>query len=137
MVRLQFSGSLRARLAAAAGGSILAAVALLAVATVLLVNHELRGSLDSALRQRGQEVAQLAVSAPAVLTAPGALESPVSGRQLVVEVIDAHGRILARSLTLGSRLLPQDRLARAAIVSGRTGYENIGLEGRPFRLYAA
>ncbi len=82
-------------------------------------------------------MAQLAVSAPAVLNAPGALESPVSGRQIAVEVIDARGRILARSLTLGAGLLPEDRLARAARVSGATGFENIDLDGRPFRLYAA
>jgi two-component system sensor histidine kinase MprB len=129
--------SLRARLVLAAAGSILAAVALLGAATVLLVGHELRGSLDTALRTRGQEVAQLAVSAPGVLTDPGALESPVSGRQIAVEVVDASGRILARSLTLGARLLPQDAVAHAAIANGRPGFEEISLGGRRFRLYAA
>jgi signal transduction histidine kinase len=129
--------TLRARLALAAAGAILAAVALFAVVTVLLVRHELRSSLDNALRDRAQQVAQLAVSAPAVLSSPGALETPVSGRQIAVEVIDARGRILARSLTLGARLLPQDRLARAARVSGRTGFEDIELAGRRFRLFAA
>ena len=102
--------SLRTRLIIAAGGSILAAVILFGIATVLLVRHELRGSLDSALRQRAQDVAQLAVSAPAVLTDPGALESTASGRELVVQVIDSRGRIVARSLTLGAKLLPQDSL---------------------------
>ena len=77
--------TLRGRLVVASAGSILVAVALFAVATVLLVGDQLRGSLDTALRQRAQEVAQLAVSAPAVLTDPGALESPVSGRDIVVE----------------------------------------------------
>jgi two-component system, OmpR family, sensor kinase len=129
--------TLRGRLVAVAAGSILAAVALFALAAVLLVGHDLRGTLDTALRQRAQLVAQLAVSAPAVLTNPGALESPVSGRQIAVEVIDSRGRLIARSLTLGARLLPQDRVARAALVDGRTGYENITLEGRPFRVYAA
>jgi two-component system, OmpR family, sensor kinase len=129
--------TLRARLVAAAAGSIVAAVAVFGLITVLLVGSELRGSLDSALRQRAEDVAQLAVSAPAVLTAPGALESPASGREIVVEVIDAHRRILARSLTLGARLLPEDRLARAALRSGRTGLENIHIDGRPFRLFAA
>jgi two-component system, OmpR family, sensor kinase len=61
----------------------------------------------------------------------------VSGREIAVEVIDARGRILARSLTLGAGLLPEDRLARAARVSGATGFENVDLDGRPFRLYAA
>ncbi len=132
-----FPRTLRGRLVAVATGSILAAVALFAVATVLLVGHELRGTLDTALRQRAQSVAQLAVSAPAVLTDPGALETPISDRQLAVEVIDARGRLIARSLTLGARLLPQDRLARSARVGGLTGYENLSLDGRPFRVYAA
>jgi signal transduction histidine kinase len=130
--------TLRVRLVVAAAGSILAALALFGVATVVVVRHELRGSLDSALRQRAEQVAQLAVSAPAVLTTPGALESPVSGREIVVEVIDARGRIVARSLTLGARLLPsEDALARAARVSGATGFENVVLDGRLFRLFAA
>ncbi|HUA70535.1 MAG TPA: HAMP domain-containing sensor histidine kinase [Solirubrobacteraceae bacterium] len=129
--------TLRFRLVLAAAGSILVALVLFGTATVLLVSHELRSSLDSALRQRAQDVAELAVSAPAVLNSPGALESPVSGRSIAVEVIDARGRILARSLTLGAGLLPEDRLATAARVSGATGFENIELDGRPFRLFAA
>jgi signal transduction histidine kinase len=129
--------TLRARLALAAAGAILTAVALFAVATVLLVRHELSSSLDDALRQRAQQVAQLAISAPGVLSSPGALETPVSGRQIAVEVLDARGRIIARSLALGAKLLPQDRLARAARVAGRTGFEDIELAGRRFRLYAA
>ncbi len=129
--------TLRARLVLAATGAILVAVALFALATVVVVNDELRGSLDQALQQRAQQVAELAVSAPAVLTDPGALESPVSGRQIAVEVLDHRGRLLARSQTLGARLLPSDRLARTALTAGRPGYENTRLGGRPFRLYAA
>jgi signal transduction histidine kinase len=129
--------TLRGRLAIAAAASILLAVVVFAVVTVALVDHQLSASLDSALRQRAQAVAQLAVSAPAVLTYPGALEGSDSGRQLAVEVIDARGRIVARSLTLGAQLLPQDRLAMAARRQGQTGIENIELDGRPFRMYAA
>jgi two-component system, OmpR family, sensor kinase len=129
--------TLRWRLVAAATGSIIAAVALFGVAAEALVRHELRSSLDSALRDRASIVAGLAVSAPAVLTAPGALESPVSGRQIVVEVLDSKGRILARSLTLGARLLPLDRLEHQALRAGRSGYEDIRSGGRSFRLYAA
>jgi signal transduction histidine kinase len=121
----------------AAAGAIVAAVAVFAVATVVLVRDELRSSLDSALRQRAEDVAQLAVSAPAVLTDPGALESNASGRDIVVEVVDARGRILARSLTLGARLLPLDRLARGALASGGTAYEDVSIDGRPFRIYDA
>ncbi len=129
--------TLRARLVLAAAGAILVAVALFAVATVVIVTNELRGSLDQALRQRAQQAAELAVSAPAVLTDPGALESPVSGRQIAVEVLDARGRLLARSQTLGARLLPVDRLARTVVTAGRAGFENTRLDDRPLRLYAA
>jgi two-component system, OmpR family, sensor kinase len=136
-VRLRLLTTLRGRLAVAAVASILAAVLVFAIVTVVVVDHELRGSLDTALRQRAEDVAQLAVSAPAVLGYPGALEGTSSGRQIVVEVLDAHGRIVARSLSLGARLLPEDRVARAAIAHGRTGAEDIVLGGHPFRLYAA
>jgi signal transduction histidine kinase len=129
--------SLRGRLVLTAAGSILAAVVLFALATVGLVGHELRSSLDRALRDRAQQVAQLAVSAPAVLTSPGSLEAPVSGRQIVVEVLDSRGRIIARSLTLGAALLPQDRVTLMARAQGRAQFENIDLSGRRFRLYAA
>jgi two-component system OmpR family sensor kinase len=129
--------TLRGRLLAVATGSILGAVLLSAIAAVALVNHELRGTLDTALRQRAQAVAQLAVSAPAVLTDPGALESPVSGRAFAVQVVDRHGRILSRSLALGAPLLPVDQLARRALVGGHTGFEDITIAGNPFRVYAA
>ncbi len=129
--------TLRARLTLAAVVAIAAAVVVFAVVTVVVVDRQLRGSLDSALRARAQDVAQLAVSAPAVLDYPGALESPGSGRQIAVEVVDARGRIVARSLTLGAQLLPQDALALAARRRGRTGVENIELGGHPYRMFAA
>jgi signal transduction histidine kinase len=129
--------SLRARLVVAAGGSIIAAVALFGAAAVIFVRHDLRSSLNSALHDRALQVADLAVSTPAVLTAPGALESPVSGRQIAVEVIDSRGRIVARSLALGVDVLPQYPLATRAIRAGRAGFENVSIDGRPYRLYAA
>ena len=129
--------SLRARLVLAAGGAIIAAVALFGVAAVLLVRSQLLGSLDSALRQRALDVAALAVSAPAVLSSPGALESPVSGRQIVVEVLDARGRILVRSLALGADLVPENRLARQALRAGQTGFENVLIGTSPYRMFAA
>ena len=132
-----FPRSLRARLVLAATGAILVAVGLFAAATVLLVEHDLRGTLDTSLRQRATQVAELAVSAPAILTNPGALESPISGRQIAVEVLDSRGRLLARSETLGARLLPEDRVVRSAISQGLAGFESVSLDGRPFRLYAA
>jgi signal transduction histidine kinase len=129
--------TIRARLTAAAAGTILAAVVLFAVATVVIVDRELHSSLDSALRQRAEEVAQVAISTPAVLNDPGALESPVSGRQISVEVLDAHARLLARSPSLGAEVLPQGGVARAALRDGRAGSERVTIGGRPFELYAA
>jgi two-component system, OmpR family, sensor kinase len=129
--------SLRARLVAAAAGSILIAVAVFGVAAVAITNHQLHSTLDHALRQRARDVARLASSAPAVLTAPGALESPAGGRQVVVEVFDARGRILARSVALGARLLPRDPAIERAQRSGRGGFADIRIGSAPARLYAA
>jgi len=129
--------SLRARLVAAAAGSILIAVGIFGVAAVAITNHQLHSTLDRALRQRAHDVARLASSAPAVLTSPGALESPAGGRQVVVEVFDARNRILARSVALGARLLPPDPAIERARRSGRAGYADIRLGNAPARLYAA
>jgi signal transduction histidine kinase len=129
--------SLRARLVAAAAGSILIAVAIFGVAAAAITNHQLHSTLDHALRQRARDVARLASSAPAVLTAPGALESPAGGRQVVVEVFDARGRILARSVALGARLLPRDPAIERAQRSGHGGFADIELANAPARLYAA
>jgi two-component system OmpR family sensor kinase len=134
---LRFARTLRGRIALAASAAILAAVVLFAVITVLVVDRQLRGSLDTALRDRALQVAQLAVSAPAVLNDPGALEGTSSGRQISVQVLDARGRLLARSLALGAQLLPQDALERAARLHGRAGVETVRVGGRPLRMYAA
>jgi len=80
--------------------------AALGASSVVSVDHQLRSSLDTALRQRAKDVARLSVSAPALLTAPGTLDAPQGGRQLAVEVVDRGGIILARSASLGGRLLP-------------------------------
>jgi signal transduction histidine kinase len=129
--------SLRARLVVAAAGSILAALATFGVAAALITDRELHATLDRALRQRAGDVARLAVSAPAVLTTPGALEAPGGGRQVAVEVLDAHRRILARSVALGARLLPHDRLVERALRDGHPGFETLSVGGRQLRLYAA
>ena len=53
-------------------------------------------------------------------------------------MIDARGRIVARSLTLGAQLLPEDRLARGALAAGPGRVRGHRADrGRPFRLYAA
>src|SRR5207248_907471 len=81
--------------------------------------RHLHRSLDRTLRQRAVTIAQLSASAPALLTTPGALDSPVGATQLSVEVVDRHGRIVARSLALGGRLLPTGSLVHTAIADGR------------------
>jgi two-component system OmpR family sensor kinase len=129
--------SLRARLVAAAAGSILVAVAMFGVAAVAITDRQLNSTLDKALRQRARDVSRLASSAPAVLTAPGALESPAGGRQVVVEVLDSRRRIIARSVALGARLLPDSPVIERARRSGRAGFADISLSGAPARLYAA
>jgi signal transduction histidine kinase len=124
-------------LTAAAALAVVVAVAFLAVCAQLLVAHQLHSSLDSSLRRRAIDVARLSVSAPALLTSPGALESPVAGRQLSVEVLDRHGRFLARSLTLGAKLLPDTPAASRALRRGRSGFADVRLGSDPLRLYAA
>ncbi|QEC50383.1 HAMP domain-containing histidine kinase [Baekduia soli] len=128
---------LRLRVALAAAGGVLVAVAALAGAAQYLVRHELRASQDRGLRGRATDVARLSASAPALLTAPGALDAPYGGQDLLVEVVDRRGRIVARSSALGGRLLPTDALLTAAIRSGRTGYARAELSGEPLRVFAA
>jgi len=129
--------SLRWRSVAAAAVAILLAVAVAGVAIDLLVSRHLHSSLDDVLRRRAVSVAQLAASAPAVLTTPGALDSPVGGTDLSVEVLDRRGRFVARSLSLGGRVLPAQQLVRRAIAENRSGYANLESGGEQLRVYTA
>jgi two-component system OmpR family sensor kinase len=129
--------TLRTRVVLAAALSILLAVAVLGAGVEVLVGRHLHASLDRTLRGRAADVARLAVSAPALLTTPGALDSPLGGRELSVEVLDRHGHIVSRSLALGGRLLPQGAVISRALASGRPGYENATLGGEHLRVYAA
>ena len=91
-----------------------------------------------ACASRAVDVARLSVSAPALLTAPGALEAPVGGRQLSVEVLDRRGRFVARSLTLGAKLLPASAVERPRPCGrARSGFADVALGGEPLRLFAA
>jgi signal transduction histidine kinase len=128
--------SLNFRLTAAAIAAVLLAVLILGIGARLIVSNQLHSSLDRSLRQRAVEVARLSVSAPAVLTAPGALESPVSGRQLSVEVLDRHQAIVARSLALGAKLLPRGPEVAAAL-AGKSNFADARLGGEPIRIYTA
>src|SRR3954468_13743991 len=127
--------SLRARTVLAAATATLAAVVVLGLAVDILVARDLRHGLDRSLRTRAADTAQLAASAPALLTTPGALDSPVGATQAMVEVVDRQGRIVARSLSLGGRVLPRS-LARAA-ASGHPRYADAELGATDVRVYAA
>ena len=129
--------SLRARSVAAAAAAILLAVALAGVGIDLLLARHLHRSLDSVLRRRAVEVSQLAASAPAVLTTPGSLDSPVGGTDLSVEVLDRRGRLVARSLSLGGRLLPVGGLVDRAIAADRSSFANASSGGQRLRVYTA
>jgi signal transduction histidine kinase len=125
--------SIRLRSALAAGIATMLAVVVLGSAVDVLVARHLRGELDGTLRTRAVDVAQLAASAPALLTAPGSLDAPTGA---MVQVVDRHDRIVARSLSLGGRVLPRT-LALEAIASGRPRYRTIDFDGGRLRVYAA
>ena len=98
--------ALRSQVAIASALAILLAVALLGVALHLLLSRELHRQLDSDLRRRAADVATLSVSAPALLTSPGALDSSSNGVGLDVQVVDKSGAILSRSPPCGRLALP-------------------------------
>jgi len=129
--------SLRWRSVAAAASAIVLAVVVVGVGVDVLVSRHLHGQLDRTLHARAVEVAQLAASAPKVLTTPGALDAPLGSTQLSIEVVDSRGRLVARSLALGGRVLPAQALVRRAIGRGRPGYANIESAGDDLRAYAA
>ena len=129
--------SIRSRAVIAAALSILLAVVTLGIAVDVAVERHLRHSLDSSLHRRAVAVAQLSASAPALLTAPGALESPLGGTDASVEVLDRRGRLVARSLGLGGRVLPAAALAQRVIGSGFPAFADATQAGDGIRLYVA
>ena len=128
--------TLRLRSILAAALATMIAVVVLGSAIDVLVARHLRSELDRTLRTRAVEVAQLAASAPALLTTPGALDSPVGATQAMVEVVDARDRIVARSLSLGGRVLPQ-AVAREAIRGGHARFTNVDFGDQELRVYVA
>jgi two-component system sensor histidine kinase MprB len=129
--------SIRSRAVIAAALSIMLAVVTLGVAVDVAVERHLDRSLDSSLHRRAVAVAQLSASAPALLTTPGALESPLGGTDASVEVLDRHGRLVARSLGLGGRVLPAGALASRVIASGTPAFADATQAGDAIRLYGA
>ena len=129
--------SIRSRAVIAAALSIMLAVVSLGIAVDVAVERHLRHSLDGSLRRRAVAVAQLSASTPALLTAPGALESSLGGADASVEVLDRHGRLVARSLGLGGRVLPASALARHVIATGTPAFGEATQAGDGMRLYVA
>jgi len=129
--------SLGARSILAASLAVLIALVLLGGAVDLLVSQHLHRTLDRSLRERAVEVAQLSASAPSLLTTPGALDSPLGGTQISTEVVDRHGRMVGRSLSLGGRVLPVNDVLREVRVDGRGRFTSAELASDDLRVYVA
>jgi signal transduction histidine kinase len=123
--------------AAAAVAAIVVAVVVLGGAVLARLGDQLESSLDGSLRDRAVEVARLAASTPKLLTEPGTLEGRLGGGELLVQVVDRRGRIVARSSGLGSRVLPDTPQLQAALRDRRAGYGDADLGPDPIRVYAA
>ena len=131
-------GSLRVRVALAAAGAIVVAVSVLGAGVQILLSNHLHAELDSTLRERAAQIAQLNATAPALLTSAGVLDVPAGPRLIDVEVVDRHRRIVARSLGLqggtvpvGATGLGGDREAAAAATASAR------LRGDEVRVYVA
>ena len=129
--------SLTLRVAIAAAAAIVIAVVIVGIAVLARLGDQLEGTLDASLRERAVEVARLAASTPELLTEPGTLEGRLGGSELLVQVVDRRGRIVARSSGLGSRVLPDTPQVRAALDHRRAGYGDAALGTDPIRVYAA
>ena len=129
--------SLLGRSVLAAVGGIVLAIVVAGAGVDVLASRDLHRALDRSLRQRAIEISQLSASAPALLTRPGALDTTLGGTQLRVEVLDRRNRLVARSLSLGGRVLPVRQLAAKAIKSGSSSYATSSFGGERLRLYAA
>jgi len=128
--------SLRLRSVLAAAIATTIAVVVLGSAVDVLVARHLHHELDKTLRIRAVEVAQLAASAPAVLTTPGSLDSPVGATQAMVEIVDRRDRIVARSLSLGGRVLPPE-LAKQSVRRDVSSYTSLRFGAEHLRIYVA
>jgi two-component system OmpR family sensor kinase len=129
--------SLQWRVALAAAAAIVLAVALLGVGVQTVLSRQLHGSLDSGLRRRAADIARLNASAPGVLTEPGTLDSALAPPALSIEVLDRAGRVVARSTSLGARLLPVGPQVQRAIARGRSGFADVPSGEDTLRVYVA
>jgi two-component system, OmpR family, sensor kinase len=125
------------RVALAAAAAIVVGVVVLGTAVLARLGDQLEGSLDRSLRERAVEVARLSASTPDLLTEPGTLEGRLGGSELLVQVVDRRGRIVARSSGLGGRVLPRTAEVDAALRRRRAGFGDARLGTDPIRLYTA
>src|SRR5262249_4160944 len=63
--------------------------------------------------------------------------TPLRGQRTGAEVVEADGRVVARSLRLGGRVLPGQPLLRRVIAGGPGRYAGAELGGEDLRVYAA
>jgi two-component system, OmpR family, sensor kinase len=129
--------SLTGRAIVAASIAILVALLVVGFGVDVLVARHLNGSLDRSLRARATEIAQLSATAPALLTVPGSLDASLGREQASVQVLDGRGRIVARSLSLGGRVLPLGVVGRRVAASGGPRFENIRVGSDRLRAYVA
>jgi two-component system OmpR family sensor kinase len=129
--------SLRVRSIVAGSLAVVLALVVVGAGVDVLVGRHLHRSLDRSLRARAVEIAQLSATAPALLLSPGSLDAPLGGEQLSVEVLDRRGRIVARSLALGGRVLPVQPVVHAVIASGQRRYVDAQLGSDHLRVLVA
>jgi len=129
--------SIRARSTLAALAAVFLALVVVGAGVDVLLARHLRGSLNQALRQRAINVAQLSATTPALLLSPGALDAPAGGTQVLTQVVDRHGRVVARSLSLGGRVLPVSGLAMEVIASAKGRYLSVKLGADNLRVFIA
>ncbi len=125
------------RVALGAALAIVVSVAVLGAGVQILLSRDLYGSLDSTLRQRADEISQLSVTTPGLLTSPGRLDVSAGPRLVDVEVVDRQRRIVARSLGLQGQTLPADGLVAEAVDRGRGGYATAHVRGDELRIYVS
>ena len=128
--------SLRLRSILAASVSTMLAVVVLGSVVDVLVARHLHHGLDKTLRTRAVEVAQLAASAPALVTPPGALDAPVGSTQAMVQVVDRRDRIVvAFALARRARAAARDRGAGDRERARAVRHDRV--RRRALRVYAA
>jgi|tagenome__1003787_1003787.scaffolds.fasta_scaffold20927277_2 two-component system OmpR family sensor kinase len=119
-----------------AAAAIVIALAVLGVGAQLVLSRQLRDSLDGDLRNRAADIARLNASAPGVLTS-GAVDTALAPPALDIEVLDRQGRVVARSTSLGARVVHTGDQARLAISTGNPTYQTIETGDAALRVYAA